>query len=232
MKKYVFATGIILTCMLSSIMAQTKNPDWPGLNHFRADNAKLSQPAPGENRVVFMGNSITESWSDIDPAFFKGKPYINRGISGQTSPQMLIRFRPDVIELKPAVVLILAGINDIAGNTGPSTIEMIEDNIISMAELATANGIVPVLCSVLPAYDFPWSPGLKPAPKVVALNKLIKTYAQSHNIIYLDYFSPMVDDRNGLKAALCSDGVHPNLDGFHVMEPLAEEAIARALQNR
>jgi lysophospholipase L1-like esterase len=176
-----------------------------------------------------MGNSITEGWSNLHPDFFSGKPYINRGISGQTTPQMLIRFRPDVINLKPAVVVILAGINDIAGNTGPSTLEMIEDNLASMAELAKARGIPVVLSSVLPAFDFPWRPGMQPAEKVVQLNGWIKKYAESNGCIYLDYFTPMSDERHGLKTELTFDGVHPNVAGYKVMEPLVESAIQKAL---
>ena len=208
----------------------TMAQDWANLERFKAENAKLQMPATGEKRVVFMGNSITEGWSNLYPAFFKDKPYINRGISGQTTPQMLIRFRPDVINLKPAVVVILAGANDIAGNTGPSTLEMIADNIYSMAELAKANGIKVVLSSVLPAYDFPWRPGMEPAPKIAALNKMIKAYAMQHGCVYIDYYSAMVDERQGLKAELTYDGVHPNEAGYKIMSPLAEKAIAEALQ--
>jgi lysophospholipase L1-like esterase len=204
--------------------------DWPYLSCYREDNNKLGLPSAGEKRVVFMGNSITEGWKYVRPEYFAGKPYICRGISGQTSPQMLVRFRPDVIALKPAVVLILTGINDIAGNTGPSTLEMIEDNITSMAELAKANGIQLVLCSVLPAYDFPWNPGVFPAEKIVLLNKWIKEYAATNGFAYLDYYSSMVDERNGLKAEFSEDGVHPNEKGYKVMEQLAEIEIAKALK--
>ena len=144
--------------------------DWPNLAKYRDDNAKLAAPTPNENRVVFYGNSITEVWAQHFPEMFPGKPYIGRGISGQTTPQMLIRFRQDVVALKPKVVVILAGTNDIAGNTGPSTIEMIEDNLMSMTEIAKANGIRVVLSSVLPVYDYAWRPGLEPAPKILALN--------------------------------------------------------------
>jgi lysophospholipase L1-like esterase len=203
--------------------------DWANLGRFRDDNIKIGLPAAGEKRIVFMGNSITEGWSNQDPGFFSGKPYLNRGISGQTTPQMLIRFRPDVINLKPAVVVILAGINDIAGNTGPSTLEMIEDNLASMVDLAKANGIQVVLSSVLPAFDFPWRPGMQPAEKVVQLNSWIKNCAEKSGCIYLDYFTPMADKRNGLKEELTSDGVHPNLAGYKVMEPLVESAIQQAL---
>jgi len=162
--------------------------DWANLNRFKNANAKLGSPITGENRIVFMGNSITESWGNKSPDFFSGKPYINRGITGQTTPQMLIRFRADVINLKPAVVVILAGTNDIAGNTGPSTIEMIGDNIMSMAELAKANGIKVILSSVLPAFDYPWEPGKNPSGKIVKLNRVIKDYTDKSGIVYLDYF--------------------------------------------
>ncbi len=202
--------------------------DWANLNRFKAENANQVLPTPGEKRVVFMGNSITEGWINMHPEFFAGKFYINRGISGQTTPQMLLRFRADVIKLKPRVVIILAGTNDIAGNSGPSTLEMIEDNIISMAQLAKANDIKVILCSVLPVYDYPWKTGLKPAEKIIELNKLIKSYASKSDIIYLDFFSAMVDERNGMKAAYSKDGVHPNEAGYDVMEPLTEKAIEKA----
>jgi lysophospholipase L1-like esterase len=203
--------------------------DWSNTARFKDANAKVGLPVSGENRVVFMGNSITEGWINNRPEFFTGKSYVNRGISGQTTPQMLVRFRPDVINLKPAVVIILAGTNDIAGNTGPSTLEMIMDNLISMAELARANKIKVVLSSVLPVFDYPWKPGLQPADKIIALNVMIKNYADKNGIVYVDYFSSMVDERKGLKKELSGDGVHPNADGYKIMEPLAEEAIKKAL---
>lgn len=206
--------------------------DWANTSRFKDENAKLAPPASGENRIVFMGNSITEGWIRTCPDYFTGKPYVNRGISGQTTPQMLVRFRPDVINMKPALVVILAGTNDIAGNTGPSTLEMILDNLISMAELAKANNIKVVLSSVLPAFDYPWKPGLEPAPKIIKLNEMIKNYAEKNNIVYLDYFSSMVDERNGLKKELSGDGVHPNLAGYKIMEPLAEAAIKMALKKK
>lgn len=210
---------------------KTTAQDWPNLERFQAQNEQLTPPAADENRVVFMGNSITEGWLNDSSSFFYTQPaYINRGISGQTTPQMLIRFRQDVIDLNPKVVVILAGINDIAGNTGPSTIDMIEDNLISMAQLAQANGIAVVLSAVLPAADFPWRKGMQPAEKVVELNRRIKAFAEANNMIYLDYFTPMVDENLGLKAAYTYDGVHPNLTGYKVMQPLAEQAIAAALR--
>src|SRR5438105_3473850 len=179
-----------------------------------------------------MGNSITDGWARFFPVMFPGKPYVGRGISGQTTPQMLVRFRQDVVALQPAVVVILAGTNDIAGNTGPSTIEMIEDNLMSMTEIAKANGIRVVLSSVLPVFDYPWRPGLAPAPKIVALNAWMKAYATKVGAVYLDYESAMADDRHGLRAALTYDGVHPNEVGYRVMAPLAEAAIAEALRKR
>ncbi len=206
--------------------------DWANLKRFAEENKKVGLPKANENRVVFMGNSITEGWSNVDPGFFKGKPYINRGISGQTTPQMVLRFKQDVVDLKPKVVVILAGINDIAGNTGPMTLQQSYDNIIAMAQLAKANGIKVVLSSVIPAFDFPWRPGMEPAGKVVALNKMIKEYADKNNIVYLNYFSAMADERNGLKKNLGDDGVHPNLEGYQIMAPLAEKAIAEALKRK
>jgi len=203
--------------------------DWANLARFRDDNARIGLPAPSENRVVFMGNSITEGWSYANPAFFAGKPYVNRGISGQTTPQMLVRFRPDVIALKPKVVIILAGINDIAGNTGTMTLEQTEDNLASMTDLALANGIRVVLSAVLPAYDFPWKPGMEPAEKVVKLNAWIRKFAAEKGCAYIDYFTPMADEKHALKAEYTSDGVHPNLAGYLVMEPIAEKAIREAL---
>ena len=223
MKKFNFTLSILLTFLL---VDYSYAQDWSNLNRFKMQNAELGSPKSDEQRVVFMGNSITEGWLNIRPQFFAGKPYVNRGIGGQTTPQMLVRFRQDVIDLQPAAVVILAGINDIAGNTGPSTIEMITDNIFSMAELAIANNIAVVLCAVLPAGDFSWNPGLEPAKKVVELNKRLKAYATRHSLEYVDYFTPMANERNGLKTELGDDGVHPNAAGYAIMEPLVEEAIA------
>ena len=205
--------------------------DWANLARYRQANADLPASAPGEQRVVFMGNSITDSWARMFPTMFPGKPYVGRGISGQTTPQMLVRFRQDVVALKPAVVVILAGTNDIAGNTGPSTLEMIEDNLQSMTEIAKANGIRVVLSSVLPVFEYPWRKGLEPAPKIVALNAWLKDYASRAGAVYLDYHSAMADARKGLPPALSSDGVHPNEAGYRIMAPLAEQAIAAALRS-
>ncbi len=212
--------------------------DWAFLERYKDANKALMPPSPGENRVIFVGDSITEGWGakDAPPApdrgdFFPGKGYINRGISGQTTPQMLVRFRQDVIDLKPKVVVILAGINDIAGNTGPETQEQIAGYLTSMAELARANGIRVVLCSVLPAIDFPWHRGLEPAPKVRALNAWIKDYAAKNKFVYVDYYSSMATPEGGMKAELASDGVHPVKAGYDIMAPLAEAGIQQALRN-
>ncbi len=204
--------------------------DWPDLARFRADNTALPAPAPGENRVVFMGDSITDLWGRPVGTFFPGKPYINRGISGQTTPQMLIRFRPDVIALDPKVVIILAGTNDIAGNTGPSTLQMTEDNLTSMAELARANHIRIVLASVLPAASFPWQPEIDPIEKIRTLNAWIRDYCARNGDVYLDYYSAMVNPESGMQKDLSVDGVHPNAAGYQVMAPLADKAIAQALR--
>ena len=206
--------------------------DWANLGRFRAANDSLGAPKDGERRVVFMGNSITEAWAPLFGEQFAGKPYIARGISGQTTPQMLVRFRQDVIALRPAVVVILGGTNDIAGNTGPSSVEMIADNIRSMNDIARSNGIAVVLASVLPAEDYPWKRGLAPADTIVRLNRWIKAYADSVGAVYLDFHTPMSDERHGLRAELTRDGVHPNAAGYRVMAPLAEEAITRALAGR
>ena len=212
---------------LSELNAQ----DWPNLNKYKSQNKQLKSSKNKENRVVFMGNSITELWLNIHPEFFNDKNYINRGISGQTTPQMLIRFRQDVIDLTPRIVVILAGINDIAENTGPSSIEMIENNIISMVELAKSNNIQVILCSVLPAEKFPWSRKINPAEIVVNLNQKIKDYAKKNNIIYVDYFSEMANKNNGMKEGLANDGIHPNKSGYLIMEPLLEKAINQLIND-
>ncbi len=209
---------------------QGRLADWALLAHYRADNAALPKPAPGEHRVVFYGDSITQFWGHVPgSSFFPGKPYVNRGISGQTTPQMLVRFRQDVIDLHPDVVVILAGTNDIAGNTGPSTLPMIEDNLRSMVELAEANHIKVVLASVLPVSDYPWRPGLQPAGKVRALNAWLKQYATASHSIYLDYYTALANAEGGMDPALAKDGVHPTSAGYARMAPLAQRAIEQAL---
>jgi lysophospholipase L1-like esterase len=203
--------------------------DWAWLDHYAGANQKLPPPAKGERRVVFMGNSITENWINTDSAFFKEHQYINRGIGGQTTPQMLVRFREDVINLQPEVVVILAGINDIAGNTGPSKIENVAGNIFSMAELARVNHIKVILSSVLPAAAFPWHPGIDPVPSIIQLNQLLKAYAEKNHLGYIDYYSATVNPDKSFKKGLTIDGVHPNMAGYKVMEPLVEKAIGEAL---
>ena len=201
--------------------------DWAHLKKYEQSNSelkKINEP----DRVVFIGNSITEGWSNFDKDFFINNPFVNRGIGGQTTPQMLIRFKPDVVNLNPKAVVILAGINDIAENTGPVTIENIAENIISMAEIAKANEIKVFICSTLPAIDFPWSPGMEPGPKVVKLNTILKNYCDSNNIPYVDYFSAMSDEKGGLKVpeyTTADDLVHPNLAGYKVMEKIILKAL-------
>jgi lysophospholipase L1-like esterase len=220
---------------------ETRFKDWPALARYREENSKTTAPDKKEKRVVFLGDSITDSWhSPSNGGFFPGKPYINRGISGQTTPQMLIRFRPDVLALKPEVVVILAGTNDIAGNTGPMTLEAIEDNLASIAELARAHRIRVVLSSVLPVSDYEKTADgqprnqttRRPPEQIKALNEWMKRYAAENKLTYLDYYSAMVDEKGFLKDELSNDGLHPNLQGYLVMNPLAEKAIAAALRRK
>lgn len=218
-----------MLCPVSAALGQ----EWANVKRYEKENMQLSTATRyAKERVVFMGNSITEGWLKSRPAFFEGKPYVNRGISGQTTSQMLVRFRQDVISLKPALVVLLAGINDIAENTGPITLEAVAGNIFSMAELAKTNNIKVILCSVLPASDFKWRQGMHPGPKVVELNKLIKKYAYDNTISYVDFYSPMVNDSLGLKAEYGEDGVHPNDAGYAIMEPLIEKAIQKISKNQ
>ncbi len=209
---------------------QKRMQDWPQINRYRDANEKVPSPEKSENRVVFLGDSITDNWK-LDE-YFPEKPFINRGISGQTTPQMLIRARPDVIALKPRVVVILAGTNDIAGNTGPMTLEMIQDNYASIAELARANGIRVVFSSILPVHDYGKIKATeKRSPELILkLNQWLKNYCAANGHIYLDYFSKMVDEKGMLKADLANDGLHPNAEGYKAMAPLAEAAINLALK--
>ena len=199
------------------------------LNKYKEENSSLGLPKQGENRIVFMGNSITEGWKSLSPNFFLDNNYVNRGIGGETSTQMLLRFRSDVINLKPSAVVILAGINDIAENQGPISIPDIARNIFFMSQLASENNIKVILCSVLPAYDFPWRPGLNPKDKVISLNDLIQKHAQENSFEYVDYFSSMVDERKGLIKEYGNDEVHPNLEGYKVMESIIQKSINKVL---
>lgn len=201
------------------------------LSRYRDDNAALPAPAPGEQRVVFFGNSITEGWARYFATMFPGKPYVGRGISGQTTAQMVLRFRQDVVALKPTAVVILAGTNDIAGNTGPATLEEIESNLAAMTEIAQANNIRVLLCSVTPVYDYPWKRGLEPAPKIVALNAWIAQYAKRRGALYVDYHTALADERQGMKAEYATDGVHPTEAGYQVMAAVVSPVIARALKD-
>ena len=229
MKIKLFLNCILLVLFTANF---SYGQDWPNLNRYKDENSKLSLlKGKDQKRVVFMGNSITEGWLNKRPDFFKNKNYVNRGISGQTTPQMLLRFRQDVIDLKPSIVVILAGINDIAENTGPYSVEATSGNIFSMCELAKQNGIKVIICSVLPAIDFPWRPGLNPAKKVIALNTILKSYASKHKLEYVDYFSAMVNDKQGLKDDLGTDGVHPNEAGYAIMEPILQKTILKLLKN-
>lgn len=228
----IIAIGVNAICCSNGMAQSTSFNDWANFQKYASENAKLSPISENDHRVVFMGNSITEFWKTTDSAFFAGRQYIDRGISAQVTPQMLLRFRQDVIELKPSVVVILAGINDIAENAGPIELEDIFGNIVSMVELAEANNIQVVLCSILPASGFYWNPVIKPADKVIELNAMIEAYARENDIVYADYYSPMVNNQKGIKAEYSEDAVHPNLTGYKVMEPIVEKAIAEALRNK
>ncbi len=210
---------------------EAKLADWPQLGRYKAENAVLGSAAQGEQRVVFYGDSITDTWGRQPGTgeFFPGKPYVNRGISGQTTEQMVVRFRQDVINLHPAAVVILAGTNDVAGNTGPMTPEMTEDNFRTMIDLARVNGIRVVVASITPVADYPWRPGLAPARKIRALNNWLQGYCVTRSVTYLDYYSAMATEDGGMKDGISFDGVHPNAKGYALMAPLAQAAIDKAL---
>ena len=210
-------------------MALLSAQDWPQLQKYQSDNAKiLDEKTPV--KVVFMGNSITQGWADMRPEFFKDHGFIGRGIGGQTTPQMLLRLRQDVLDLKPEAVVILAGINDIAQNTGPITLKETLGNIQSMAELALAHGINPIICSVLPANSFPWRPEIIPTQQVIDLNSQLQRWALEKNLVYVDFYTPMVDEKHGLKSDLGYDPVHPNVAGYQVMEPILLKALNQLLK--
>ena len=217
---------------------QARYNDFANYARYREANTKLAPPAKDEKRVVFMGDSITDGWKLNE--YFPNQPYVNRGISGQTTSQMLLRFRPDVIDLKPKVVVILAGTNDISANTGPMTLEAIEGNLASMAELARANGINVVLASVMPVSDYNTDKSGKaiirtlqrPPAQILALNAWIKNFCAERGFVYLDYFTAMADDKGFLKAEIANDGLHPNAKGYEIIKPLAENAIKIALKSK
>lgn len=250
MRPVIAALFIILPALAQTQVAEPANPemaklkialdraertlkDWPNLTRYRAENAKVAPPLSGEERVVLFGDSITDSWGRKYGRFFPGKPYLNRGISGQTTPQMLLRFRSDVLAHQPRVVVILAGTNDIAGNTGPMTLDEIGKNLMSIAELARVHGVAVVFSSLLPVCDYirPQTER-RPPEKIRELNAWLREYCRKSGHVYLDYYSAMVDEQQYLKRELTYDGLHPNDEGYAVMQPLAEQAIARALANR
>ena len=233
--KLLFVTAALIAS--SSLYSQEKNPlegidvnqilmylDWPNMAHYDAQN-KLVDLENNSGRVVFMGNSITQGWEQFMPKMFDNHTYINRGIGGQTTPQMLLRFRQDVIALQPKIVVILAGTNDIAGNTPLKDFETVAGHIFSMAELAHAQGIKVILCSVIPAADYPWRSGKSPEKKIPKLNSMIHDYCSENNFYYLDYFSAMTDGKNGLIESYGYDGVHPNEKVYLVMTKAVEKAI-------
>jgi len=212
---------------------KAKLADWPQLERYRAENAALPPPAAGEKRVVFFGSSTTDNWGrNYGSVFFPDKPYVNRGISGQTTPQMLVRFQQDVVALHPAAVVILGGSNDIAGNTGPSTLEMVENNLRSIVAVAQANGIKMILASQLPTLEFPWNKGTHPAPTLLALSAWEKEYAAVHGLEYVDYYSVLVGPDGGPKEGLSVDGLHPTAKAYALMAPLVELAIDKAIGRR
>ena len=219
MKKLILL--VTITCVTSSAFAQ----DWANLERFKGGNSSIMQEVNTGKRIVFMGNSITEGCSNFDSIFFSKNQFINRGIGGQTTPQMLLRFKQDVIDIKANTVIILAGINDIAENTGPISLKQILGNIISICELANQNNISVILCSVLPANKFPWEPKITPTQKVIELNKMLLEYANSKSITYVDYYSKMVDDKQGLIPAYGYDPVHPNQEGYVVMKHILSEVL-------
>ena len=204
---------------------KSKAQDWANLNKYKNKNALLIPSVSEEKRIVFFGDSIILGWEINDPEFFTNKKYINRGINGQTTSQMVIRFRQDVVELKPDMAIVLAGTNDIAENTGPTTLETILENLISMCELAKENNIEVILCSILPAFDYPWRKEMQPAEKIEALNTMILQYATANDIAYVNYYSAMADEQKGLKSIYSNDGVHPNKDGYLIMKSIIESTI-------
>lgn len=226
-------SGSLVAQQRESVQKEDFSDDWAALSKYQKENDSLSTPNKDEKRVVFLGSSIFEFWKQKDPQYFNNGSYHDRGISGQISPQLLIRFRQDVINLKPKAVIILAGSNDLAGNKGHVSNETVMNNIKSMAELARKNRIKVILCKYLPIYEYPWNKNLKGvADQIISLNNEIVSYAKANRFVILDYWTPLVDERNGQKAAYTTDGVHPNLAGYKVMEKVTEEAIDKALHRR
>lgn len=233
MKGFIFLFFIVFNISLGHSQTEKyqelMSQDWANLEKYREANQEIiaSSNFP---EVVFMGNSITEGWTNLHPEFFEKHNFIGRGIGGQTTPQMLIRFTPDVIDLNPKLVVILAGTNDIAGNTGFSSKKMITDNIKAMVQLAQQNNIKVILSSILPVYDYPWRPGLEPVSRISEINNWMENYARENGISYLDYFSHLSNAQKGMKKEFADDGVHPTEAGYKIMEPLVLEAIEDALK--
>ena len=226
--KCLLVLGIFSASLLQAQSKINENwADWANFKKYAEQNKAVPARVKGEKRVVFLGNSIFEGWLRLRPEFFAGKPYYDRGISGQTTPQMLLRFYEDVLALDPEVMVLKAGINDIAQNSGPYNPLQTLNNIKAIAQLARANGIKVILCSVLPASDFRWRPGLEPGDKVIALNNAIRDFAKTESFYYLDLYSSVVDDKKGMKAEYANDGVHPTVEGYKVLEPLVEDAIRK-----
>jgi lysophospholipase L1-like esterase len=226
--KCLLVLGIFSASLLQAQSKINENwADWANFKKYAEQNKAVPARVKGEKRVVFLGNSIFEGWLRLRPEFFAGKPYYDRGISGQTTPQMLLRFYEDVLALDPEVMVLKAGINDIAQNSGPYNPLQTLNNIKAIAQLARANGIKVILCSVLPASDFRWRPGLEPGDKVIALNSAIRDFAKTEGFYYLDLYSSVVDDKKGMKAEYANDGVHPTVEGYKVLEPLVEDAIRK-----
>lgn len=223
--KHLFIAVLCLAGFMQ-VVAQEPLKDWANFGRYKEANAAVQQPV----KAVFMGNSITDGWPSADPDFFTKNGYVGRGIGGQVSAQMLMRFRQDVINLKPQAVVILAGTNDLAHNDYAVTPEQTFDNVVSMVQLAQTNGIKVILCSTLPAYQFGWRPELKPAEDIKAFNKKVKAYADAHDILYVDYHSAMKDERDGLPEKYSKDGVHPTLEGYKVMEKLVQEALQKVVK--
>ncbi len=232
--KKLFLLSILLfvstiLCAQNEEYRELMEQDWANLKKYKAENDKIIKTKNYPD-VVFMGNSITEGWVNAQPEFFEKNNYAGRGIGGQTTPQMLVRFMPDVVKLNPKAVVILAGTNDIAGNTGFSSVEMITNNIKAMAQLAEANNIKVILASILPVYDYPWRPGLEPVQKIAEINTWLKNYAAQNSHTYLDLFTPLKDEKEALPKQYSEDGVHPNLVGYKVMAPLTKKAIKNVLK--
>ena len=229
-KLSLFAFLINASSLYAQTIKEDFSDDWAALSKYKRENETVGLPKKEEKRVVFLGSSIFEFWKQKDPEYFSNNAYLDRGISGQISPQLLIRFRQDVINLKPKAVIILAGSNDLAGNKGHVSNETVLNNIKSMAELAKKNHIKVILCKYLPVYEYPWNKSLKrTAEQIISLNEAIVAYAKAKNFTILDYFTPLVDERNGQKAEYTTDGVHPNLAGYKVMEVVTDAAIRKTI---